>query len=73
MTTAARSRSRSTTSAASATKKCYDLSLKPNYEVIKTVEKEPKIGVRKLADLFNCDKTQISYILKKQGRNCGTI
>ena len=43
-----------------------DLSLKLQYEVIKTVEKEPKIGVRKLAELFHCGKTQISSILKNK-------
>ena len=30
-----------------------DLSLKLKYEVIKAVEKEPKIGIRKLAGLFS--------------------
>ena len=46
--------------------KCNDLSLKLKYEVLKTVEKEPKIGVRKLAGLFSCGKTQISSILKNK-------
>lgn len=41
-----------------------DLSLKLKYEVIKTVERERKIGIRKLAELFSCGKTQISTILK---------
>jgi len=44
--------------------KCNDLSLKLKYEVIKTVEREHKIGIRKLAELFSCGKTQISIILK---------
>ena len=43
-----------------------DLSLKLKYEVIKTVEKEPKIGIRKLAGLFSCEKTQISTILNNK-------
>ena len=43
-----------------------DLSLKMNYEVIKTSEGEPKIGVRKLAELFQCDKNQVSTILKNK-------
>ena len=44
--------------------KCNDLSLKLKYEVIKTVERERKIDIRKLAELFSCGKTQISTILK---------
>ena len=43
-----------------------DLSLKLKYEVIKTVERERKIGIRMLAKLFNCGKTQISTILKNK-------
>ena len=46
--------------------KLNDLSLKLKYEVLKTVEKEPKIGVHKLAGLFSCGKTQISSILKNK-------
>ena len=42
--------------------------MKLKYEVIKTVEKEPKIGVRKHANLFNCGKTQISMILRNGER-----
>ena len=47
-----------------ATKKRNDLSLKMKYEVILTSERESKIGVRKLAELFQCGKSQISSILK---------
>ena len=47
-----------------ATKKRNDLSLKMKYEVIKTAERETKLDVRKLADLFQCGKTQTSGILK---------
>ena len=43
-----------------------DLSLKMKYEVIKTSEREPKIGVRKLAELFQCGITQVSTILKNK-------
>lgn len=44
-----------------ATKKRNNLSL---YELIKTAEREPKLSVRKLADLFQSGKTQISGISK---------
>ena len=38
-----------------------DLPLKLKYEVIQTFERERgKIGVRKLAEIFKCGKTQIS-------------
>ena len=45
-----------------------DLSLKLKYEVIKTAENEPKIGLRKLAGMFSCGKTQISSILNSKER-----
>ena len=40
--------------------------MKLKYEVIKTVEEEPKIGVCKLAGLFSYGKTQICSILKNK-------
>ena len=43
-----------------------DLPLKSKYEVIKAAESDPKIGVRKLAEIFQCGKTQISTILKNK-------
>jgi hypothetical protein len=43
-----------------------DLSLKMKYEVIKTSEREPKLGIRTLAEHFQCGKTQISTILKNK-------
>ena len=49
-----------------ATPKRNDLSLKKKYEVIRTAEKEPKLGVRKLAERFQCGKTQVSTILKNK-------
>ena len=49
-----------------ATAKRNDLPLKRKYEVIKTAEREPKLGVRKLALRFGCGKTQISTILKNK-------
>lgn len=49
-----------------ATGKRNDLSLKVKYEVIKTFEREPKLGVRKLSEIFQCGKTQISTILKNK-------
>ena len=48
-------------------KKRNDLSLKLKYEVIKTFEKE-RLGIRKLATMFNCGKTQISCILQNKKR-----
>ena len=55
-------------SGAIAKPKRNDLSLKVKYEVIKAVEKEPEIGIRKLAGLFSCGKTQISTILNNKER-----
>ena len=49
-------------------KKYNDLTLKLKYEVIKAVEKELRIGIRKLASMFSCVKTQISMILKNKER-----
>ena len=40
------------------------LTLQKKFEVIKLAEEDPKLGLRKLADLFDCGKTQISSILK---------
>lgn len=40
------------------------LSLKKKVEVIQTAKKNPGTGVRKLAGLFDCGRTQISSILK---------
>ncbi|XP_064387951.1 tigger transposable element-derived protein 6-like [Halichondria panicea] len=36
------------------------------FEVIQAVEKEPKIGTRKLAETFKCGRTQIQLILKNK-------
>ena len=66
MAAAGGSRSGSVPSDAVAKPKRNDLSLKLKYEVIKTVEKEPKIGIRKLAGLFSCGKTQILTILNNK-------
>ena len=49
-----------------ATGRRNDLSLKVKYEVVKTSEREPKLGVRKLSEIFQCGKTQISTILKNK-------
>ena len=62
------SRPSSVPSGAIAKPKRNDLSLKLKYEVIKAVEKEPEIGIRKLAGLFSCGKTQISTILNNKER-----
>ena len=66
MAAAGGSRSGSVPSEAVSKPKRNDLSLKLKYEVIKTVENEPKIGIRKLAGLFSCGKTQISTILNNK-------
>ena len=50
----------------SSLRKRNDLSLKMKYEVIKTAEREPTIGSRKLAETFQCDRTQIQTILKNK-------
>ena len=42
------------------------LSLKKKVEVLTVAEKNPQIGVRRLAELFSCGKTQISTILKNK-------
>ena len=50
--------------AKAAGKKQNDLSLEMKYQVIKFSEREPGIGICKLADTFGCGKTQIANILK---------
>ena len=47
-------------------KKRNDLSLQQKVSVIKASEKVPKPSVRKLAEEFNCEKTQISTILQNK-------
>ena len=39
------------------------LSLKKKVEVIKAAKHNPQFGVRRLAELFGCGRTQISSIL----------
>ena len=43
-----------------------DMTIDQKVEVIKIQEKDPKIGVRKLAELFQCGKTQIATTLKNK-------
>ena len=45
-----------------------DLTLAQKYEVVKTAERERKIGVRKLGQIFGCGKTQISTMLRNKER-----
>ena len=47
-------------------KKRNDLSLQQKIDVIKASEKLPKPGIRKLAEEFNCGKTQISTVLQNK-------
>lgn len=42
------------------------LNLKRKVEVIKAARNNPQFGVRKLAELFDCGRTQISTILKEK-------
>ena len=51
---------------ATSAKKRNDLSFQQNVSVIKASEKAPKPSIRKLAEVFNCRKTQISTILKNK-------
>ena len=44
-----------------------ELSLKKKVEVIEYAKKNPNVGSRKLASLFECGKIQIQTILRKQG------
>ena len=56
------------TMASRKTGKRNDLSLALKYEVLKTEEREKKLGVRKLSEMFGCGKTRISVILKNGER-----
>ena len=66
MAAAGGGRSGSVPSDAVAKPKRNELPLKLKYEVIRTVDKEPKIGIHKLAGLFSSGKTQISTILNNK-------
>ena len=54
------------TGSATSSKKRNDFSLQQNVSVIKASEKVPKPSIRKLAEEFNCGKTQISTILQNK-------
>ncbi|XP_065832947.1 tigger transposable element-derived protein 6-like [Oscarella lobularis] len=43
-----------------------DLTLETKHEVVKFAERNPKLGLRKLAEQFKCGKTQISTILQNK-------
>ena len=49
-------------------KKHHEFTLNLKHEVIKAVEKEPRIGICKLANMFSCGRTQISMPLKNKDR-----
>ena len=51
------------------TGKRNDLTLALKYEVLKTAEREKKLGVCKLSEMFGCGKTQISVILKNREKD----
>ncbi len=51
-----------------AVKKRNALNLQQKFDVIKVAEKLPKPTIRKLAEDFNCGKTQISTILQNKSR-----
>ena len=40
------------------------LTLETKHKVVKFAERNPKLGLRKLAEQFKCGKTQISFILQ---------
>ena len=52
-------------SSASARKRTY-LSLEKKVEIIRKSKDNPSVGVRTMADIFNCSKTQIAAILKQK-------
>ena len=49
-------------------RKRNELSLKKKVELIKKADENPTFGVRKLADLFECGKPQVSGILKDKAK-----
>ena len=55
---------------AMAMKKRNDFPLKMKYEVIKTAEIEPKLSVRKLAEVFQCGRLKSARSGKK--KDCET-
>ena len=55
-------------SSSSSRKQRTHLSLKDKVEIIAMSKNNPGIGVRGLADIFRCIKTQVSVILKKKSQ-----
>ena len=50
--------------ASKTTSKRNDLTLALKHEIINAAEQDKKLGVRKLAEMFGCGRTQISVILQ---------
>ena len=45
------------------TKKHNHLTLQKKYKLVKKTKSDPSLGIRKLAEIFDCGKTQVSTIL----------
>ena len=49
-----------------ASRKRNYLPLEKKVEVIRTMQRNPRMTIRNLGELFNCGKSQIAYILKNK-------
>ena len=48
------------------TKERNDLTLQKKYELVKKAKSDPSLGIRKLAEIFDCGKTQVSTIIQNK-------